>query len=242
MKLKDKVAIVTGGGRGIGKGIALEFAKEGANVIVSGTNVEKLESTVDEIKKLNGNAVSLEADVSSEKDINNLIQETIAEFKTIDILVNNAGIAYPVEVVDTTNDQWDRTMAVNLTGLFKCIRAVLPYMIKNKYGRIVNISSILGKEGRDNLGAYCASKFGIIGLSEALAREVMKYSITVNVICPDRVVTDMARNLVTGEDFNKWLQPEHVGRAAVFLCSDKDSDRITGTTVDVLANFGLPLK
>lgn len=240
MKLKNKVAIVTGSGRGIGKGIAEELAKEGAKVLMTDIIIENLKSAYDEIKSTGAEVSWVKTDISSEDEINNLVNTAVKKYGTVDILVNNAAIAYPTNLVDTTNDQWNDTLNINLTGTFKCIRAVLPIMINKKFGRIINISSILGKEGRELLSAYCASKFGVIGLSEALAREVKQYNININVICPDRVDTEMVRNLVKGEDYSKFLTPADIGRIAVFLSSD-DTSKITGIAIDALANFGGPV-
>ena len=239
MKLKGKVAIVTGSCRGIGKGIAQEFIKEGARLVITDIIIDKLKATYKELKDNGTDVIWIKTDLGSEEEINNLIKETLNEYGTIDILVNNAAVAYAANLVDTTNDQWVNTININLTGTFKCIRAVLPIMIKNKYGRIVNISSILGKEGRELLSAYCASKFGVIGLSEALAREVKNDNININVICPDRINTEMARSLVK-EDYSKFLLPSDIGKIAVFLCSN-NADKITGISIDVLANFGGPV-
>jgi len=239
--LKDKIAIVTGSGEGIGRGIALELIKEGAKVTIADINEGGIQETISQANRLGGEATAVQADISSENDINMMIGKTMEKFGRIDILVNNAGIVLKrVDLVDTTDEHWNKILSVNLTGLFKCCRAVLPHMIKNKYGKIVNISSVLGKKGSKGLSAYCASKFGIIGVSKTLAMEVKEHNINVNVICPCRVDTELNRSILPHEDFSKWLAPGDIGRAAVFLCSDKDSKKITGTTLDIFANFGGP--
>ena len=152
MILKDKIAIVTGSGEGIGRGIALELIKEGAKVTIADINEGGIQETISQANRLGGEATAVQADISSENDINMMIGKTMEKFGRIDILVNNAGIVLKrVDLVDTTDEHWNKILSVNLTGLFKCCRAVLPHMIKNKYGKIVNISSVLGKKGSKGL-------------------------------------------------------------------------------------------
>jgi len=241
LKLENKVAVITGGTRGIGKGIAEEFLKEGARVAICGISEEKLKETLSELSSKFGRCIGSLVDVRIETQISKFVKEVLEKYERIDILVNNAAVAIPKNVVDFSNEDWSLTIDTNLTGTFLFTREVLPHMIKNSYGRIINISSCLGKNSTAGLAAYSASKFGVIGLSLSLAKEVRSYGINVNVICPDRVDTKMARGTVSNEDFSKWLQPCDIAKAALFLANDEDSNNITGSTIDVYANFGNPI-
>jgi len=241
LKLENKVAVITGGTRGIGKGIAEEFLKEGARVAICGISEEKLKETLIELSNKYGNIIGSLVDVRIESQISKFVKEVLEKYERIDILVNNAATVIVKNVIDLSNEDWNLTIDTNLTGTFLFTREVLPHMIKNSYGRIINISSFLGKNSRAGLAVYSASKFGVIGFSLSLAREVKDHGINVNVICPDRVDTKMARSTISDEDFSKWLQPWDIGRATVFLTSDEDSKNITGSVLDVYANFGDPI-
>ena len=241
MKLKNKVAIVTGAGQGIGKAIALELAKEGAKVVVSDINQEHMDEVVKEIKKLGSDAIGIKADVSNSSEIGNMAKKTLEQFKTIDILVSNAGI-YPFKpLTEMTEEEWDKVLDINLKGCFNCTRAVAPIMIKQKSGKIVNITSIAGSViGYSNLAHYCASKGGILGFTRATALELAPYKINVNAIAPGAIRTPGTE--VIGEEALKQLEQmvplkrigesEDIAKAAVFLASE-DSSYITGQIIVV---------
>ena len=174
-----KIAIVTGGGRGIGKETAILLAKKSVNVVVCSRTQSEISSTVEEINKLTGNssALGIKCDVSIPSEVNSLVKSTIEKFgsNTIDILVNNAGVAYDRKLIDTSEEEWDQTINSNLKGAFLFTKAVLPYMISNRSGVILNVNSGAGKAGFSDLSAYCASKFGLVGLAESLALEVSEH-------------------------------------------------------------------
>lgn len=190
LKIKDKVAIVTGGGKGIGSAIAKRLAAEGARVVVTDLIGEDAEGAAAEIKTQGGAAMAVQSDATKEADVDSMIQKTLAAYGRIDILVNNVGggsgsslvVKFPVQ-------DWDRTIEVNLKSTFLCSKAAARDMIGRKQGRIINISSISGKNGESLIGAYCAAKFGVIGLTQVMAKELGRYSITVNAVCPGYVYT-----------------------------------------------------
>jgi NAD(P)-dependent dehydrogenase (short-subunit alcohol dehydrogenase family) len=242
MRLRDKSAIVTGGGSGIGRAIALAFAREGANVAIADASINKAEKVKQEIVDLQRRTLAIYCDVSKEEDAKHMARRVVEELGAIDILVNSAGIAIRSPVVDMKVEDWDSTMAVNLRGPFLCAQAVLPYMMKQRSGKIINISSDSGKKGWATGSAYCASKFGVLGLTEALSKEVAdEYGINVNAICPGLVDTQMARSAIaeagTELDWTKVIQPNDIANVAVFLASD-ESSAMFGASIDV---FGLPI-
>jgi 3-oxoacyl-[acyl-carrier protein] reductase len=238
MKLKDKVAIITGAGQGIGKEIALTFAREGAKVVV--TDITGKENEVaEEIKRMGGEAIAVKVDVSKMEDAKKMAEETLKAFSRIDILVNNAGI-YPFKpFVEITEGDWDKVINVNLKGTFNCTKAVVETMIKQKYGKIINITSIAGTVvGFPQLTHYCASKAGITGFTRALALELAPYGINVNAIAPGPIETPGTQVLgkEAYENFKKlipigrWGKPEDIANLAVFLASDESSN-ITGQVI-----------
>jgi len=237
LKLENKVAIVTGSGQGIGKGIALELAKEGAKVVVSDITQENIDRTVDEIKSFNTNAIGVKADVSNIKEVENLIKKTIEEFGRVDILVNNAGI-YPFKpLTEMKEEEWDKVLNVNLKGVFNCTKTVLSDMTKRKSGNIVNIASIAGAVvGYPSLAHYSASKGGVLGFTRSAAIDLAPYNIRVNAIAPGGVETpgtkvamddETSKQFIQAIPLKRWGQPIDIAKAVVFLSSD-DSDYITG--------------
>ena len=190
LKIKDKIAIVTGGGSGIGRAIALRLANEGAKVVVVDLKKDAAQKVAEELKAQSGDGLAIGCDATSPDDVDAMVRETLAAYSVIDILVNNvgggSGTGY---VTDTLVDNWDKTIDINLKSAFLCCRAAAQAMIKRKQGRIVSISSVSGKMGEPLIGAYCAAKFGVIGLTQGLARELARYDITGNAGCPGYVYT-----------------------------------------------------
>ena len=243
MKLKNKVAIVTGSRRGIGLGIVIELAKEGANVVVSDINLKDCEKVCKKIeKKYRVKTLAVECDVSKKSDVDNLVAQTIKKFKKIDVLVNNAGIARFGSLLQKKESDWDVTIDVNLKSVFLCTKAVAPYMIKQKHGKIISLASIAGFVGFDNISDYCASKGAIITMTKEMALELAQYNINVNAIAPGIIQTDMTKDMLNDKKTRAGLmtqtplgrpgKPEDIGKAAVFLASS-DSDFVTGHTLVV---------
>ena len=242
MNLKNKVAIVTGSRRGIGKAIALALAKAGANIVVSDINLDDCNKLVEEIKAINGNALAVKTDVSNPEDVSQMINLTTEKFGKVNILINNAGIYMQKSFTDVTEQDFDRTLDINLKGVFLCSKAVVPEMIKQGKGKIINIASIAGQVGFANSSAYCASKGAIINITRELALELAQYKINVNAIGPGVIETDMTKDLLEDKATKETLlaniplsrigKPEDIANAALFLASD-NSDYITGITLFV---------
>ena len=235
-RLDEKVAIVTGGGRGIGRAIALSFAREGAKVVVCARTASEIDGMAGEIRKMGGSAQAVRADVSQEQDVADLVSQTLEHFHGVDILVNNAAVNLPDRrIVDLTLDEWNNVLAVNLTGAFLCAKAVLPQMMSQRSGKIINISSIGGRRGAAARGACRASKAGLINLTETLAAEAREHGIAVNCICPGAVDTDMMRLIGCGAPRQTMTLPEEIAAVALFLAS-ADSSAITGATIDAFGD------
>ncbi len=238
MKLRDRVAIVTGGGRGIGREIALLFAGEGAKVTVSARSHDQIAEVVEEIASSGGEAIGIGADVSVEDDVRKMVDETIDRFGRIDILVNNAGILEPSPVAAADSALWRRVIEVNLIGTFYCSKAVTPALIERGWGRIINMSSRSGKIGRPSLTAYCASKHGIIGFTKALAEELAPFNITVNAICPGFVETDMVPETVREQVGDKIIKPSQIAELALYL-SGESASSINGEAINIFGSVNL---
>jgi len=233
--MDKQVALVTGASRGIGKAIAYLFAQEGMNVVICSRNENQIRKTAVEIQKDTGNlVVPVKTDVRNHVDVDKLVQSALNEFGRIDILVNNAGVAIIKSLVETTDHEYDTIIDTNLSGVFFCCKSVLPHMIKQKSGYIINISSGAGKTGFANLSVYCASKFGVIGMTESLAEEVSDYGIKVFSVCPGAVATQMQKEFMSNEEFekrkNQMIQPEEVAQKVLQLIKGKFR---TGTSVDL---------
>ncbi len=251
MNLKDRVGIITGAGSGIGKAIALDFAREGASVVLIGRREALLKDAAKEIEKVGGQAKVISMDVSRAKEVEGMVSQTMDSFGRIDILVNNAGTGAFFQVVDLEEELWNQTIRTNLTGAFLCAKAVLPGMIERGFGRIINISSAIWRHGRARTTAYSASKAGLVGFTRSLAWEVETKGITVNAICPGWVNTEMANrsartiaslyggSFEDGMDIMKSLspqqriiEPEEVAYLVSFLASDK-AKGMTAQIIDI---------
>jgi 3-oxoacyl-[acyl-carrier protein] reductase len=223
-------AIVTGGGRGIGKETAILLAKKGINVIVCSRTQSEIDDTVNAIKPMHAGVLGVKCDVSVSSQVDNLVKKAVDRFGQIDILINNAGIIFVKQLVDTSEKEWDETLDSNLKSAFLCSKVVLPHM---KAGTIINVSSGAGKTGFENLSAYCASKFGMIGLTESLAWEVADRSIRVMAICPGEVATKMQE--VDPEYYrqnkSRMLKPEQVAAKIVEMVFD--NKYTNGQSVDI---------
>jgi 3-oxoacyl-[acyl-carrier protein] reductase len=238
--LNNKIAIVTGASQGIGKIIAFELAKSGAHVACISRNKKAIESIVDEITINGGQASSFPCDISDADTLSEIITEIIKENSRIDILVNNAGITKDSLLMRMSIEQWDDVINTNLKGAFHCTKAVVRYMMKNKFGRIINITSIVGLTGNAGQANYAASKAGLIGMTKSIAKEVASRGITANCIAPGWIETSMTDKL-SGEVKNEFLShipvgrigsPDDIANAVIFLASD-EAGYITGQTITV---------
>ena len=264
MQLRGKTGIVTGAARGIGKGIALALAREGVNLALVDlaaprdesvsyelSDASRLEETAREIEALGVRALAVTADVTSADDARRAVTQAVGRFGGLDILVNNAGVITYGLVAKMAEAQWDRTLGVNLKGVFLCCQAAIPALVKSGQGRIVNIASVAGKTGHAGLAAYCASKFGVIGFTQALAQELGPANITVNAVCPGYLRTAMwtgvlnkelarAWNVEPTEVFDRFVArttylgreqtPADIGQCVVYLC---EADNVTGEAINV---------
>lgn len=236
-----KIALITGGSRGIGKEIALALAKEGNNIAISyGNNTDSAMEVVKELKSLGVEAIAVKADVSKSEDVINLVKSVEDQLGTIDILVNNAGITKDGLLIRMTEEDWDIVMDVNLKGTFLCTKAVSRAMMKKKYGKIINITSVVGITGNAGQGNYSASKAGVIGFTKSMAKELASRGIRVNGIAPGLIQTDMTNVLkdeVKAEmlkliPLNTMGNPVDIANLVVFLASEK-SDYITGQIIKI---------
>ncbi len=232
MKLKDKVAIITGGTGGLGKAVVSEFLNEGARVICTYILDKELRDCQPLIKSHKNNFLPVKADVTKEKQVAKVIKKTLDGFGKIDVLVNIVGAFTYAKIVDTSEKEWDRMMSINLKSAFLCTKAVLPYMIRQNLGKIINISSRPALQGSAGIGAYAASKAGVLNLTETIAEEVKDYDINVNAILPSTIDTPGNRKAMPGADFSKWVKPEEIARVIVFLASDS-SKAISGAAIPV---------
>lgn len=232
MRLRDKVAIVTGGGQGIGRAICLALAKEGCDLVIGDINFQTAEKVAEEIRSLQRKSLAVKVDVSDSKQVNQMVKNTLKEFGKIDILVNNAGIAYQGTIENMEEKDWDKVINVNLKGTFLCSKAVIKLMKRQRSGKIVNIASFAGKIGGLTVGAnYAASKAGVICFTKSLARELASYNVNVNAVSPAFIDTTMSTIFPEIPIGRKGL-PEDVANAVAFLVSENAS-YITGEILDV---------
>lgn len=254
MELHGKVAIVTGGCRGIGEGISVSLAKNGADVVIG--DLSPIKSVMEKVRGLGRKGLLVKVDVTKAGEVKEMVDKTLNSFGRIDILVNNAGVVSYADFLEISEEEWDRVINVNLKGTFLCCKAVVPAMVRQREGRIINISSTAGKEAPPGLAHYSASKFGVIGLTQAIAKELGQYNITVNAVCPGMVFTDMWRYLskAIGEKERKsaetaWMDrlkariplgrpqtPEDIGNMVVYLASENGRN-ITGQAINVSGGY-----
>ena len=242
MDLTDKVAIVTGSARGIGREIALKLAEVGADVVVNDIEAatESLESVVKEIKALNRQSLAVTADVSSSEDVNRLIETAVKEFGKIDILVNNAGVTRDQLLMKMTDEEWDTVINIDLKSAFLCTRAVIRHMLRQRSGRIISIASVVGMVGNAGQANYASAKAGVIGLTKSIAKEVGSRGITANAIAPGYIQTKMTEQL-NDDQRQEMLKhiplaslgtPRDVAEAVAFLASE-EARYITGHVLNV---------
>lgn len=219
MKLKDQVAIVTGAGRGIGRAVALAFSREGATVALAARTVSELETVATQIKSRAGRALVIPTDVTSEASVAALVEKVLADFKKVDILLTAAGVATFSPLVDTKPEEWDRMLAVNLRGVFLSCRAVLPPMMTERRGTIINIVSVAAKRAIPGNAAYAASKHAVLGLTQVLAEEMRPHGIRVGALCPGAVDTPLWDSVPNAPERSRMLRPEDVAEAALLMAS-----------------------
>jgi 3-oxoacyl-[acyl-carrier protein] reductase len=243
MRLKDKKAIITGAGRGIGRAVAIAFAKEGADVLVNyQSNDAAANEVVDIITKMGRKAIAVKTDVSNYKDVQAMVDRAVNELGGVDIMVNNAGISQPALLLNMTEESWDRIIDIHLKGTFNGTQAAARYMKDKKWGRIINVISTAGLFGTVGQINYASAKGGIISFTKSAARELGRYNINVNVICPGVTATEMTEKVRTDEklkatylgriQLGRFGTPEEIAPAFVFLASD-DAAYITGQVLPV---------
>ena len=250
MRLKGKTAIITGSARGIGKGIALVFAREGANLVLNSRNADEktVSDLLQEIRDRGSNAIYLPGDVSDEKTIAQIVQETLSKFGNIDILVNNAGIGGSRPVLDTPLELWEKIIRIDLTSVFLFSKRVIPEMIRQGGGKIVNISSCYANFGAKGVAAYCAAKAGVSNLTRQMAVDYSDKNININAIIVGYIETEMTRKKWEDKVFREGMlrivparrpgTPEDIGRAALFL-STEESNYICGHNLVVDGGWGI---
>jgi NAD(P)-dependent dehydrogenase (short-subunit alcohol dehydrogenase family) len=245
MKLSGRTAVITGASKGLGKAMALALAREGAKLALVSRNNEQLQTVADEVRRLGSEAEVFVADVTDESQVGRLERELISKFGKVQILINNAGINIRKPITDFTLDEWRQVMDTNLTSVFLMCRALIPHLKGQGYGRILNLTSIMSHVSIAGRTAYSASKTGLLGLTKALALELVSDNITVNGISPGPFATELNKPILENPEANtqfvakipmgRWGKVEEVGQLAVYLCSE-DAGFITGT--DVLIDGG----
>jgi len=213
------VALVTGGGRGIGKSIALALAAEGVNVAISSRTQHELEQVAAQVERLGARALPICADVANADEVERMVSMVESDLGPLHLLVNNAGHLSLAPVLETSEEEWDRLVDVNLKGAFLCCKAALSRMAKRKRGRIIIVSSLAGKKPYPRQGAYCASKHGLEGFAKVLALEAQEHNVRVQVVSPGGVRTKLTQDARDDVDFSQWMHPDEVARAVLYLCS-----------------------
>ncbi len=248
MRFAGKRVLVTGGGRGIGKAIALAFAREGASLAINDAHVVTAEQTAVQAREFKGNVIAIEANVADEGQVNSMVYQVVKELGGVDILVNNAGVSQPiVPLIEQATSDWDRIIGINLRGAYLCSKYAARYMVKQEAGKIVNIASIAGLTGQMMRTAYAPSKAAVINLTMVLAVELAEYNINVNAVSPGLVLTDMVKNLLVQGKMNedavlrrtplgRMSTPEDIAQATLFLASE-EAKNITGVNLPVDAGW-----
>ena len=239
MQLKDKVAIITGSGRGIGRAIAIAYAAEGARVVIAARNTTQLDEVGTEIAANDGEVLAVPTDVQVRSEVENLVQETVDHFGRIDILVNNAGINPRGPFLDATDEEWEQGWQINVMGVVYCCRAALPVMQQQGSGNIINVGSGMGQVGRSNLSVYCASKAALHGLTQSIAEEVWEDGIIANVLIPGPVKTELSKPAWENSgtfraESDPWKQPEQVVASALFLATQPPATGMTGQILSIM--------
>ena len=239
MQLRDKVTIITGGGRGIGKAIAIAYAAEGARVVIAARSSEQLDEVATEITAQGGEVLAVPTDLRIREEVETLVQKTVAHFGRIDVLVNNAGINPRGLFLDSTDEEWEQGWQINVMGVVYCCRAVLPIMQQQGSGNIINVGSGMGQVGRSNLSVYCASKAALHGLTQSIAEEVWEDGIIANVLIPGPVKTELSKP--AWEDSgtfraqsDPWKEPEQVVASALFLAAQPPASGMTGQILSIM--------
>lgn len=240
MRLKDKVAVITGAGQGIGKTTALLFSREGASIVVADINESQAQTTASEITASGGNAIAVKVNVANLQDCEQLAKTVIEKFGKIEILINNAGITRDATLAKMTEEQFDQVISVNLKGVFNMTKAITPFMVEKGYGKVVNTSSVVGLYGNFGQTNYVATKSGVIGMTKVWAREFGRKGITVNAVAPGFIATDMIatvpEKVINGIKERTPLQrlgePIDIANAYLFLSSD-ESAFVSGITLSV---------
>lgn len=242
MRLEGKVAVITGGGQGLGRAYAIEFAKQGADIVINDVNAENADSVAKEVEALGRKAITVILSVETREGAQQIIDTAIEKLGKVDILVNNAGITRTAMLHKMTEEEWDQVIKVNLTGVYNCLRAVAPHMIERKYGKIINVTSAAGIRGTIGQISYGAAKSGVIGITKSSAKELARHGINVNAVAPGVIETAMTEVIRTKEKFrdkytaeiplSRFGQPEEVAKVAAFLASD-DAAYMTGQILSV---------
>jgi 2-deoxy-D-gluconate 3-dehydrogenase len=242
LSLEGQVAIVTGGGTGIGRGIALEFAKAGADVVVTSRKLANLEKVAEEVRALGKHSLAVPADITNKVDVDNMVQRVMDEFGAIDILVNNAGTIVRASLLEHSEEDWDAVLDTNLKGYYLCSRAVGKRMVEQKKGNIINIASVRGIAAAPGRASYCVSKAGVPMLTRVLALELASYNIRANAIAPGWVKTNINevlwgdpetyKQIAAPIPMGRWAEPSEIASVALFLASDASS-YMTGHTIVV---------
>jgi len=234
LNLDNQVAIITGGGRGIGKAAAMALARGGLRIVVAARTASEIEAVANEIQTMGGEALAIQTDVSKEEDVQRMVQKTVEAYGRVDILVNNAAVNIrPKSIVDLTLEEWNWLMGINLTGVFLCSKYVLRHMMNQQSGKIVNVSSIGGRRGGKGRTPYRPSKAALINLTECIAAEAKEYNVNVNTVCPGATVTRMIRDLYPDRDTRTMMTPDEVANVIVYLVSDK-ATALHGASIDII--------
>ena len=239
MQLKDKVAIITGGGRGIGRAIAIAYAVEGARIVIAARSSAQLDEVATEITAQGGEVLAVPTDLRIREEVEHLVQKTVSHFGRIDILVNNAGINPRGLFLDATDEDWEQGWQINVMGVVYCCRAALPIMQQQGSGNIINVGSGMGQVGRSNLSVYCASKAALHGLTQSIAEEVWEDGIIANVLIPGPVKTELSKPAwENSETFraqsDPWKAPEQVVASALFLATQPPATGMTGQILSIM--------